>query len=373
MNIMDTPMFRWGILGTAQIARKNWKAIRNTGNDIVAAVASRSRERSQRFIAECQSDAPFATAPKALGSYEELIESEDIHGVYIPLPTGIRKEWVLRAARARKHVICEKPCAINVTDLAEMVAACREHGVQFMDGVMFMHSKRLEQAREVLDDGATIGRLRRISTVFNFNGPDEFFTSNIRVQSELEPLGCLGDLGWYCIRFALWAMHWELPQQVSGRILSKTEPQPNQASVPTEFSGELFFDNGVSSNFYCSFITELQQCADISGTLGYLRMKDFVLPYFGSEISFETQNPKLNLQGCDFDMESNTRRWTVKEYSNSHASAQETNLFRRFVEQVRSGNLNHEWPEMALKTQRVAQACLESANLQGRAVTLGNS
>jgi len=117
---MDTSMFRWGILGTAQIARKNWKAIRNTGNGIVAAVASRSLDRSQRFIVECQSEAPFAAAPKALGSYDELIESEDIQGLYIPLPTGIRKQWVLRAAQARKHVVCEKPCAINVSDLAEI-------------------------------------------------------------------------------------------------------------------------------------------------------------------------------------------------------------------------------------------------------------
>jgi predicted dehydrogenase len=364
-------MFRWGILGTAQIARKNWKAIRNTSNGVVAAVASRSGDRSQRFIAECQAAAPFGTAPKALGSYEELIESQDIEGVYMPLPTGIRKEWVLRAAQARKHVICEKPCAMSVSDLAEMVGACRRNGVQFMDGVMFMHSKRLERIGEVLDAGATVGRVRRISTVFNFNAPDEFFRTNIRVQSGLEPLGCLGDLGWYCIRFALWAAHWKLPQQVSGRILSKTTPEPSQASVPTEFSGELFFENGISSDFYCSFITELQQCATISGTLGTLGMADFVLPYFGSETAFETRNPMLDIQGCDFNMESHTRRWAVKEYSNSHPSAQETNLFGNFVRQVRSGNLNSEWPEIAVKTQKVVQACLESALADGRAVLLG--
>ncbi len=370
---MDTPMFRWGILGTAQIARKNWKAIRNTGNGVVAAVASRSQERSRQFIAQCQSEAPFATAPKALGSYEELIDSKDIQGLYIPLPTGIRKEWVLRAAQARKHVVCEKPCAINPSDLAEMTAACRGNGVQFMDGVMFMHSKRLEVAREVLDDGITVGRIRRISTVFNFNAPDEFFTTNIRVQSGLEPLGCLGDLGWYCIRFALWAVRWKLPQKVSARILSKTNPVQHQASVPTEFSGEIFFENGVSSDFYCSFITVLKQSANISGTLGYLSMPDFVLPYFGSDLAFETRNPVLDARGCDFNMEANSRWWKVNEYSNSHPSAQETNLFRNFAEQVRSGNLNNEWPEIALKTQKIIHACLESANADGRLVRLGDS
>ena len=68
--------------------------------------------------------------------------------VYIPLPTGIRKEWVLRAARAGKHVVCEKPCAVSVRDLVEMLEACRRHRVQFMDGVMFMHSRRLELMRK---------------------------------------------------------------------------------------------------------------------------------------------------------------------------------------------------------------------------------
>src|SRR5437870_11077425 len=64
---------RWGILGTAQIARKNWKAIQLTGNSAVTAVASRDPERSRRFIAECQAEAPMKQAPKALGSYAELL------------------------------------------------------------------------------------------------------------------------------------------------------------------------------------------------------------------------------------------------------------------------------------------------------------
>jgi len=82
------------------------------------------------------------------------------------LPTGLRQEWVLRAAQAGKHVVCEKPCATSVADLQEMVEACRLHGVQFMDGVMFMHSQRLPLLRKVLDDGQNVGEVRRITSAF---------------------------------------------------------------------------------------------------------------------------------------------------------------------------------------------------------------
>ena len=101
---------RWGILGAANIARKNWKAIYHSGNSVVKAVASRTREASRKFIAECQQEAPMPQEPQAFGSYEELLASKEIDAVYIPLPTGIRREWVLRSAEAKKHVLCEKRC-----------------------------------------------------------------------------------------------------------------------------------------------------------------------------------------------------------------------------------------------------------------------
>src|SRR6185436_16045605 len=109
---------------TADIAKKNWLAIRNTGNGIVTAVASRELERSQRFVGNCQAAAPFAEVPQAFGSYEELLACSTVDAVYAPLPTALRKEWVMRAAQAGKHVVCEKPCATNLPDLKEMTEAC---------------------------------------------------------------------------------------------------------------------------------------------------------------------------------------------------------------------------------------------------------
>jgi predicted dehydrogenase len=355
---MNENKVRWGILSTAGIARKNWLAIRNTGNSIVTAVASRDLERSRRFVTECQRDASFADIPRAYGSYEELLAASDVDAVYIPLPTGLRKEWVLRAAQAGKHVVCEKPCAISLAELREMTDACRQHNVQFMDGVMFMHSRRLEQIRSVLDDGKTVGPLRRLMTGFSFCAPPEFFESNIRSQAGLEPAGCVGDLGWYCIRFALWVMQWRMPVKVSGKILAQTK---GSAPVPTEFSGELLFEDGTSVGFYCSFRTADQQWVHLSGANGCLYLSDFVLPFFGSEVGFETNNALFEIKGCHFNMEPRTRRLSVPEYSNSHASSQETNLFRNFAEQIRSGGLREDWVSQALQTQEVMEACLASA------------
>ena len=357
---MTNNICRWGFLSTAEIGKKNWKAITLSGNGRVAAVASRNVEKAQQFVNECSQSCYVAEAPTAYGSYDELLASDRIDAVYVPLPTGLRKEWVIKAAQAGKHVMCEKPCAINASDLEEMIAACNANNVQFMDGVMFMHNKRMEQMRECID-GGDLGDLRRIAAQFSFCAPEDFLSGNIRVNSDLEPQGCLGDLGWYTIRFTLWAMNYEMPTAVTGRIItdhgSGNSPQP----VPTEFSGELIFPSGVTASFYNSFRTEHQQWVNISGTKGNLQVSDFVLPFCGNEQYFEVNNPVFSATGCDFVMERHSTRHTTAEYANSARDAQETNLFRKFSELAVGGSPDSHWPEISLKTQRVMDAALQSA------------
>lgn len=352
---------RWGILGTAGIAKKNWLAIHHTGNSTVAAVASRDPARSSRFIAECQQEAPMPAVPTAFGAYEALLASPDVDVVYIPVPTGVRKEWVLRAAAAGKHVVCEKPCSVTVADLREMIDACRGNQVQFMDGVMFMHSRRLPRLREALNAGQSVGAIKRITSAFSYRAAPEFFSSNIRGDSRLEPHGCVGDLGWYCIRLALWTMDWQMPIGISARVLSQSDARSGSDPVITEFSSELVFPRGVSASFYCSFVSENQQWANITGTRGYIQMDDFVLPIVGNQVAFQVHKYEFNVKGCDFRMEPNVQRITVPEHSHGHPTAQETNLFRNFAEQVLSGKLNEQWPDEALKTQTVMCECIKGA------------
>ena len=367
---MAAQKLRWGFLSTAQIARKNWKAVHNSGNSTLAAVASRDLERSRRFVAECQAHTPIEDPPRAFESYEELLASRDVDAVYIPLPTALRKQWVIRAAEAGKHVLCEKPCATSIADLREMLEACHRNRVQFMDGVMFMHSERLAKLRQTLDDGTTVGEVKRITSAFSFRGDDAFFAGNIRANGALEPFGCLGDLGWYCLRMALWTMGERLPTHVTGRILSELQSSSSPAPVPTEFSGELYFENGVSSAFYCSFLNHDEQWAVLAGSRGYVRLFDFVLPFFGDEVGYEVNQAAFNVAACDFNMEAHWRRVAVPEYSNSHPTAQETNMFRNFTRAVQSGILNETWPTIALNTQRVLEACLQSARSCSRETSL---
>jgi predicted dehydrogenase len=368
---MSTALCRWGILGTARIARKNWKAIRNAGNSTLVAVASRDLDRARQFIDECQADVPLTPRPVACGSYQDLLDRNDIDAVYLPLPTGIRKEWVLRAARAGKHVLCEKPCAVSSADLRAMLDACRENRVQFMDGVMFMHSRRLPLLRQTLDDEHSIGSVRRITSQFSFLPADEFLTTNIRASNLLEPLGCLGDLGWYNIRFSLWVMNEQLPQRVAGRLLAEHNSGTGPP-VPMEFSGELFFPGGESASFFCSYRTGNQQWATVSGTHGSVHVPDFVVPFYGNEASFEANAPVLRVRSCcDFNMESHPRRLAVHEYSNGRPNAQETHMIQTFAQIVTSDQCQPQWGEQALATQRVLDALLSSARQDGSVVAVG--
>lgn len=358
---MAEKICRWGILSTAGIARKNWHSIVLSGNGRVMAVASRSGEKAQAFIDECQASVPVPHQVAALGSYEELLKRDDIDAIYVPLPTGLRTEWVVRAAAAGKHVMVEKPCGVTADDVRAMTDACRENNVQFMDGVMFMHSARMPEIRRTLDDGSSVGVIRRIASQFSFCADDEWVASNIRASSNLEPAGCLGDLGWYTIRMTLWAMNYEMPTEVRGRILHGAKRADSPHDVPMEFQGELHFASGVSATFFNSFRANHQQWFHISGTKGYLEVKDFVLPYFDNTVSFDVGNHNFAADGCRFNMEKYQRTVSVPEFSNNAATAQEANLFRNFSELVVNGTVDPHWPDISLKTQLVLDAALSSA------------
>jgi predicted dehydrogenase len=231
-----------------------------------------------------------------------------------------------------------------------------------MDGVMFMHSPRLARVREILDHGS-VGPIRRITSAFSFYSGEEFFRSNIRADGALEPTGSLGDLGWYCIRFALWALHWQMPETVAGKILSESDPLPGRASSPTEFAATLYYPGGVTVEFYSSFLAAIQQWVYVSGQKGRLRLPDFVHPFNSYEPGFEVNEQTITVVGeakCPPGAD---------PADCGHATAQDARMWRNFADQIFSDKLNDEWPRWSLQTQRVLDACHESAK-QGRALKL---
>ena len=167
-------------------------------------------------------------------------------------------------------------------------------------------------------------------------------------------------------------MNWTLPERVMAHALSEHRQKDGAPGVPIEFTAELFFPAGITSSFYCSFLNATEQWAIVTGELGHLRVPDFVLPFSGDRLAFKTGQPTYEIRGCDFEMQPHWSRYEVHESSHSHHSAQESQLFRHFSEQIQSGTLNPLWPDIALKTQAVMQACRESSLANGRPIEVRN-
>jgi predicted dehydrogenase len=251
-----------------------------------------------------------------------------------------------------------------------MLAACKRNNVQYMDGVMFMHSQRLPMVRKILDDQNQLGQLRRMVSQFSFAGDAVFCETNIRTSSDLEPYGCLGDLGWYCSRFFLWVLQGQMPTEVRARTLTPLQGKSSPAAVPGEFSAELIFPGGVSASFYNSFLTENQQWIHLSGSKGYLKLNDFVLPYHSPEVEAFVGKDVFHIDNCVFNMENHLKRFAIDEYAAGAANAQEVNMIRNFSDMVINKKFDDQWPTWTLKTQQILDACFLSASHNGETVKL---
>jgi predicted dehydrogenase len=304
---------------------------------------------------------PGTIHPKAYGSYEALLEDKEIDAVYIPIPTGIRKDWVLQAAAQGKHVLCEKPVAGNLIETQEMVQACRDAGVVFMDGVMFMHSPRLPALKAELD-GDDFGELRRICMDFGFPGDQSFFGENIRVDPMLEPLGCLGDLGWYNARFALWAFDYQMPLKVSALVHKSVD------GVPIDISCMLHFGSGKSASWTNSFETSFRQYAALVGTKQSIELDDFVLSGQAASHCEYTLTMEHGLTDMDLLVQ---KQQELKTVAHPRGANQEVHMWETFAQLASDGAGTKEarwWGDVSIATQAVMDACVASDAQGGKAV-----
>jgi D-xylose 1-dehydrogenase (NADP+, D-xylono-1,5-lactone-forming) len=182
---------RWGVLSTANIGRAAViPAIQHSANGEVVAVASRDEQKSHDFAAK-------AGIGRSYGSYEALLASSDIDAVYIPLPNSLHRAWTIKAAEAGKHVLCEKPLALNAVECAEMETAARRHNVLLMEAFMYRFHPQTEKVLALLHEGA-IGEVRLIHSAFTFRVSNP---ANIRLQPQLGG-GSLMDVGCYCVNLS---------------------------------------------------------------------------------------------------------------------------------------------------------------------------
>jgi len=246
---MNGGVVRWGILSTANIGvRKVIPATQKAERCEVVAIASRDGERAARTAAELG-------IPRAHEGYEALLSDPEVDAVYIPLPNSEHAAWTIAAARAGKHVLCEKPLAMTAAEAEEMVRACSNEGVLLMEAFMYRLHPSWEAVRDLVASGR-IGRVRAIQSWFSFYNDDP---GNIRNVPELGG-GALYDIGCYCINLS--------------RMLFGGEPTGIEASVTRDATGTdvltsaiLAFDDDVAV-FTCSTRAEPDQRVHIYGTEG---------------------------------------------------------------------------------------------------------
>ena len=248
---------KWGVLGTANIARScTIPGMQLAENCELYAVAGRSPEKAEQFRNEFGFE-------KAYGSYEALLEDPAVEAVYIPLPNTLHHEWVIRAARSGKHILCEKPLAPSAEKAAEMQNTARENGVLLMEAFAYLHSPLTAAIRAELEQG-TVGEVRYLENAFITSDYD---LSNIRMRRETLG-GSLYDLGCYCISQAIWLLG--EPDMV--RAVADFSDQ----GVDRLTTGILSYPNGTRAAFTCGMLlaTEQNRRLDrlsIHGTKGVLR------------------------------------------------------------------------------------------------------
>lgn len=198
---------RWGILGAANFARELMgPALHGARGGVLAALATRDASRA----------APFSEMSPGLqvhDSYDALLADPDIDAVYIPLPNHLHVEWSKRAARAGKHVLCEKPIALMAADIDDLIAVRDETGRLIAEAYMIVHHPQWQRARDLIAEGA-IGALHRVDGSFSYNNPDP---ANIRNQAAAGG-GALRDIGVYILGGARFATGEEPAEILHARI-----------------------------------------------------------------------------------------------------------------------------------------------------------
>jgi predicted dehydrogenase len=243
---------RWGVLSTARIGtEKVIPATQRSRLAVVDAIASRDLDRSTET-------AESLGIPKAYGSYEELLADDEIEVIYNPLPNDLHHEWTIAAAKAGKHVLCEKPLAMTAGEAREMVAACEEAGVLLMEAFMYRLHPLWVEAKRLVDEGA-IGNVKGINSVFSYYNDDRTNIRNIADSGG----GALYDIGCYPVSVSRLIFGSE-PSDVSASIMRDPE-----MGIDILTTAILQFDQGTSV-LMCSTRMESNQRVEILGTDGRL-------------------------------------------------------------------------------------------------------
>lgn len=256
---------RWGILGTANIARAAFlPAVREAGG-VAAAVAGRDQQRTSAYASEHGIE-------RAVTGYQELIDDDGIDALYIALPNSLHAQWTVAALRAAKPVLCEKPLCGTLADTERVLEVARETGTLLWEAFVFPFGEQMDRLRTLVEDGA-IGELREIQSDFHFlvRRPD-----NIRLSAALQG-GALLDVGCYPVRLA---------QEFFGEHTSAWARATHSGSgVDMETWGSLGYDGGRRLLLSCGMRRSYDTFSRLLGTTGQIHVTNPFHPSRGDQVT----------------------------------------------------------------------------------------
>ena len=253
----EAEQIAWGVLGSAWINNAAIPGILGAGNARLAAVSSRRPEAAE-------ADRLRWGAERAYHSYDALLNDPDIDAVYIPLPNQLHAEWTVKALRAGKHVLCEKPLALSLAEIDAIENASKELSRLVMEAFMYRFAPRWTRAVDLVRGGA-IGEARLVRATLGFR---QFYDSyNIRFDPAAGG-GALWDMGCYAVNMSRLLFGAE-----PSRVFATSWTRPGE-SVDTSTSGVIDFAGGRTSIFSISFdfINPLAEI-EIVGTEGWISMQ----------------------------------------------------------------------------------------------------
>ena len=269
----------WGLLSTAKINRALIKPLNASKRTRLLAVASRSISSAEAYAREWN-------IPRAHGSYEALLADPEIDVIYNSLPNHLHAEWTIKALRAGKHVLCEKPFALTLAEVDAMSQAAHETGKVLAEAFMYLHHAQTLKIKEIVDSGV-LGKLQLIKGAFTFTLTRE---GNYRWMEEMGG-GSIWDVGCYPISFARMIVGAE-PVEVFGWQLT------GQGGSDESFFGQMRFKDEVHMQFDCGFRSPSRSFIEIVGTDATLNIPDPFKPGRKNEIYLnhnnEMQTIKIN-------------------------------------------------------------------------------
>lgn len=261
---MTTKRNRWAILGTHWISEQMAKAIRESKEAELIAVGSRDLNKAKTF-------AEKYSIPKYYTDYSALLRDQDIDTIYIGLPNHLHKEWIIRCAKAGKHILCEKPFVLNTQEAEEALAAVKEYNVFCMEALMYRFHPIIEELQNLLDD-KIIGDIKLINATY---------TANIAAFANPNDGGAIRNLGCYPLSL-IRLLAKEEPNQIKAQGI--LDPSSNNDSVAL---ATLHFKNGIMATISTADNINMWWQFDILGTTGSISAR--------SNIWFPEKNNELIL------------------------------------------------------------------------------